>query len=102
MNSLLRKGALQTYKLTSAPPETPTTTTHPQEVMLELEGKSVRLIDTPGLSWHPSEDASEEEFDQARARDVLLRNRGHIERLKDPAHVSKCHRLNRLRCGARS
>ncbi|OJT04433.1 Guanine nucleotide-binding protein-like 3 -like protein [Trametes pubescens] len=87
VNSLLRKAALQTYKLTSAPPETPTTTTHPQEVMLELEGKSVRLIDTPGLSWHPSEDASEEELDQARARDVLLRNRGHIERLKDPAHV---------------
>ncbi|EIW62162.1 P-loop containing nucleoside triphosphate hydrolase protein [Trametes versicolor FP-101664 SS1] len=87
VNSLLRKAVLQTYKLTSTPPETPTTTTHPQEVMLELEGKSVRLIDTPGLSWHPSEDASEEEFVQARARDVLLRNRGHIERLKDPAHV---------------
>ncbi|KAI9063457.1 P-loop containing nucleoside triphosphate hydrolase protein [Trametes sanguinea] len=87
INSLLRKPVLQTYKLTTTPSDTPTTTTHPQEVTLELEGKEVRIIDTPGLSWHPVEGASEEERNRTRARDVLLRNRGRVERLKDPAPV---------------
>ncbi|KAL7282022.1 hypothetical protein ACG7TL_003489 [Trametes sanguinea] len=87
INSLLRKPVLQTYKLTSTPSDTPTTTTHPQEVSLDLEGKEVRIIDTPGLSWYPVEGASEEERNRTRARDVLLRNRGRVEKLKDPAPV---------------
>ncbi|KAH9894117.1 hypothetical protein C8Q73DRAFT_826613 [Cubamyces lactineus] len=87
VNSLLRKAALQTYKLTSTPSDSPTTTTHPQEVTLELDDKQVRLIDTPGLSWQPVEDASEEDRNRTRARDVLLRSRGRIERLKDPSPV---------------
>ena len=89
MNSLLRKAALQTFKLTSTPSDSPTTTTHPQEVSLELEDKQVRLIDTPGLSWQPVEDASEEDRNRTRAKDVLLRSRGRIERLKDPSPVCK-------------
>ncbi|KAI0366432.1 P-loop containing nucleoside triphosphate hydrolase protein [Pilatotrama ljubarskyi] len=87
VNSLLRKPVLQTYKLTSTPPDAPTTTTHPQEVALELEGKQVRLIDTPGLSWLPVEDAEPEDLGRIRARDILLRNRGRIDRLKDPSPV---------------
>ncbi|KAH9853944.1 hypothetical protein C2E23DRAFT_727751 [Lenzites betulinus] len=87
VNSLLRKAALQTYKLTATPSDAPTTTTHPQEVTLELEGKQVRFIDTPGLSWQFVEDASEEDIGRTRARDVLIRNRGHVERMKDPSHV---------------
>ncbi|KAI0676739.1 hypothetical protein C8Q78DRAFT_1073527 [Trametes maxima] len=87
VNSLVRKAALETYKLTSTPSDSPTTTTHPQEVSLELGGKQVRLIDTPGLSWHPAEDASEEVISKTRAWDVLLRNRGHIERVKDSSPV---------------
>ncbi|KAI0352721.1 P-loop containing nucleoside triphosphate hydrolase protein [Trametes cingulata] len=87
VNSLVRKPALQTYRLTSAPPESPTTTTHPQEVALELDGRQVRLIDTPGLSWEPVEDAAPEDLGRYRARDVLLRNRGRIDRLKDPSPV---------------
>ncbi|KAI0643674.1 P-loop containing nucleoside triphosphate hydrolase protein [Trametes meyenii] len=87
VNSLVSKAALETYKLTSTPSDSPTTTAHPQEVSLELDGKQVRLIDTPGLSWHPSDDASEEDLSKTRARDVLLRNRGHIERVKDSSPV---------------
>lgn len=42
------------------------------------------LIDTPGLPWQFSEEASPEERGLFRARDVLLRNKGRIDRLKDP------------------
>ncbi|KAI0772525.1 hypothetical protein BD413DRAFT_45792 [Trametes elegans] len=87
VNSLLRRAVLPTYNLTSTSPDFPTTTTHPQEVTLELDGKQVRLIDTPGLSWVYAEDASEEDAARARARDVLLRTRGRMERLKDPSPV---------------
>ncbi|KAI0334913.1 P-loop containing nucleoside triphosphate hydrolase protein [Cubamyces sp. BRFM 1775] len=87
VNSLLRKAVLQTYRLTSTPSDSPTTTSHPQEVTLELDNKQVRLIDTPGLSWQPVEDASEEDRNRTRAKDVLLRSRGRIERMKDPSFV---------------
>ena len=88
VNSLLRKAALQTYRLTSTPSDAPTTTTYPQEVTVELEGgKQLRVIDTPGLSWHTAENASPEDTTRLRARDILLRSRGHIERLKDPSPV---------------
>ncbi|EJF63073.1 hypothetical protein DICSQDRAFT_83967 [Dichomitus squalens LYAD-421 SS1] len=89
VNSLLRKAALQTYKLTSSATDfSPTTTTHPQEVSIDLEdGESLRVIDTPGLLWHHVEDLPDEEAARIRARDILLRNRGHIERLKDPYAV---------------
>ncbi|KAI1793027.1 P-loop containing nucleoside triphosphate hydrolase protein [Ganoderma leucocontextum] len=89
VNSLLRKAALQTYKLASSTNDfSPTTTTHPQEVTVDLEGgKSLRIIDTPGLLWHYAEDLSDEDAIRIRARDILLRNRGHIERLKDPSAV---------------
>ncbi|OBZ71764.1 Guanine nucleotide-binding protein-like NSN1 [Grifola frondosa] len=84
INSLLRKAALDTFRLTSTAQDGPTTTRHPQEVTLEIDGKPIRLIDTPGLSWLPAPDASAEELERQRARDILLRNRGRIERLKDP------------------
>ncbi|KAM5530260.1 hypothetical protein V8D89_016070 [Ganoderma adspersum] len=89
VNSLLRKAALQTYKLASSTNDfSPTTTTHPQEVTIDLEGgKSLRVIDTPGLLWQHAEDLSDEDVARIRARDILLRNRGHVERLKDPSAV---------------
>lgn len=92
VNSLLRKSALQTYKLASSTNDfSPTTTTHPQEVTVDLEGgKSLRVIDTPGLLWQHAEDLSDEDAARIRARDILLRNRGHVERLKDPSAVSEC------------
>jgi nuclear GTP-binding protein len=50
-----------------------------------VSGKQIRLIDTPGLSWKASSDESTDEHDLLRARDILLRNKGRIDRLKDPA-----------------
>jgi len=50
-------------------------------VTLELNGKPVVFIDTPGLAWQPSE---EEDRERRRFQDVLLRNKGRIDRLKDP------------------
>ena len=47
------------------------------------------MINTPGLSWRPVEDASSEDFAQTRTRDILLRNRRSIQRLKDSSPVRK-------------
>jgi len=57
---------------------------HPQEVVVNAAGKSIRLIDTPGLFWEHPEDASKEDAAALRARDILLRSRGRIDHLKDP------------------
>ena len=45
---------------------------------------TIVFIDTPGLTWQPSEEAAPEERERHRAKDVLLRNKGRIDRLKDP------------------
>ncbi|KAF9468784.1 hypothetical protein BDZ94DRAFT_1303952 [Collybia nuda] len=81
INSLLRKSALPVYTLTTSS-RGPTTTELPQEVTLEAGGKQIRLIDTPGLTWDM--DGSVEDLEEARARDILLRSKGRIDRLKDP------------------
>ena len=59
--------------------KTPTTTVLPQEVVVEVDGRKIRLIDTPGISWESTEMTTEN-----RARYILLRNRGRIDRLKEP------------------
>ncbi|KDQ65029.1 hypothetical protein JAAARDRAFT_167869 [Jaapia argillacea MUCL 33604] len=85
VNSLLRKQVLPLYQLsTSSPQNGPTTTTSAQEVTLDVDGKSIRLIDTPGLAWAAVEDQPEAELHKARVRDILIRNKGRIDRLKDP------------------
>ncbi|KIM83958.1 hypothetical protein PILCRDRAFT_420239 [Piloderma croceum F 1598] len=84
INSLLGKAVLPIYSLSSSS-LAPSTTCLPQEVTLPVSGKQIRLIDTPGLSWKASSDESTDEHDVLRARDILLRNKGRIDRLKDPA-----------------
>lgn len=44
-------------------------------------------MDTPGLAWLPSSDATAEEVAHVRSRDILVRSRGRIDRLKDPEPV---------------
>ena len=83
MNSLLRKAAVPIYKLSSTQ-DGPTTTAHAQEIALEVAGKSIRLIDTPGAAWVHAEGLSEEELLALRSRDILARSKGRIDRLKDP------------------
>lgn len=92
INSLLKRAALPVYTLASSS-RGPTTTELPQEVTLEFEGQKIHFIDTPGLSFiSKSEDDEEDDEDdvdstvleQYRARDILLRSKGRIDRLKDP------------------
>ncbi|KAI0303086.1 GNL3L/Grn1 putative GTPase-domain-containing protein [Russula brevipes] len=55
-----------------------------------LDGKPVVFIDTPGLFWQHSEEASPEERTRRRALDVLLRSKGRVDRLKDPMPAVSC------------
>lgn len=85
INSLARKSTLDVYSPSSSTTDhNPTTTPHALEVTLELNGVSILFIDTPGLVWQPSEEVPPEERERRRAHDVLLRNKGRIDRLKDP------------------
>ncbi|KAJ7047765.1 hypothetical protein C8F04DRAFT_1216975 [Mycena alexandri] len=89
VNSLLQKAALPIYTLATSS-RGPTTTTYAQEVTLEVKGKSIRLTDTPGISWTadaPAPDADSadaDDIESIRARDILMRSKGRIDRLKDP------------------
>ncbi|KAF9028324.1 hypothetical protein BDZ89DRAFT_769840 [Hymenopellis radicata] len=74
INSVAKRPALPTYTLDSNS-KGPTTTVLPQEVTVD----GFKFIDTPGLTWE-REDLTEEN----RARDILLRNKGRIDRLKEP------------------
>ncbi|KAI0346977.1 hypothetical protein BDW22DRAFT_1480687 [Trametopsis cervina] len=86
VDSLLRNAALPIYKLGS-PNESPTTTMSAQEVSLEVASKTIRIIDTPGYAWIPRSEQAADEVEASRAKDILVRNRGRIERLKDPEPV---------------
>ncbi|KAJ6510235.1 GTP-binding protein [Mycena vitilis] len=94
VNSLLRKYALPIYTLATSS-RGPTTTTYAQEVTIEAKGKSIRVIDTPGISWASDAPASEDDAEDAenieniRARDILMRSKGRIDRLKDPMAAVK-------------
>ena len=57
---------------------------------VELNGASIVFIDTPGLAWQLFEEASPEERLRRRSRDVLLRNKGRIDRMKDPIPAASC------------
>ncbi|KAJ7265837.1 hypothetical protein B0H12DRAFT_1099727 [Mycena haematopus] len=84
VNSLLQKSALPIYTLATSS-RAPTTTTYAQEVTLEVNGKPIRLIDTPGISWKTdAESEDSKSIDNIRARDILMRSKGRIDRLKDP------------------
>ena len=85
INSLLKQATLPIYTLASSS-RGPCTTEIPQEVTLEVDSQKIALIDTPGFSFVSNEEdadqsSSAEEF---RARDILLRSKGRIDRLKDP------------------
>ena len=83
INSLARKAALDIYAPSSST-NGPSTTPYALEVMLELYGKPVLFIDTPGLAWEHSDDDDDADRARRRAQDVLLRNKGRIDHLKDP------------------
>ena len=76
INTIIRRSLFPIYTSTTTSSRGPSTTEFPQEVHFELLEKRVRFIDTPGLLWEPDP--------LARVRDVLMRNRGRIDRIKDP------------------
>ncbi|KXN83537.1 hypothetical protein AN958_01246 [Leucoagaricus sp. SymC.cos] len=85
VNSLLQRASLPVYSLPTSS-RGPSTTTFPQEVTIDSNGKSIRFIDTPGLIWSiESESADAKSLEGLRARDILLRSKGRIDRLKDPS-----------------
>ncbi|PSS32011.1 hypothetical protein PHLCEN_2v2253 [Hermanssonia centrifuga] len=86
VNSLVGKASAPIYRLSSTQ-DGPSTTLHSQEVVLTIGDKTIRLIDTPGLSRIQSDECSEEEISRSRAHDILVRNKGRIDRLKDPEPV---------------
>ncbi|EIN10256.1 hypothetical protein PUNSTDRAFT_99645 [Punctularia strigosozonata HHB-11173 SS5] len=93
INSLLGRAALPIYRTpsASAPPLGPSTTLRPSRISLSLSRSSsssstISLIDTPGLVPSPPspDTTTPESRDALRVRDVLLRARGRLDRLKDP------------------
>ncbi|KAG2148001.1 P-loop containing nucleoside triphosphate hydrolase protein [Suillus clintonianus] len=88
INSLARADVMPIYNLNSAiSAKGPYTTTSASELVLEFpdkKGTKLRLIDTPGLEYVRAEGVEEQEKEMTRARDILLRSRGRIDRLKDP------------------
>ena len=94
INSLAQKSSLPVYSIASCS-RGATTTTLPQEVTLDApSGRTIRLIDTPGLAFQNPQAAEQEQEqadddekdarDERRALDILHRNRGRIDKLKDP------------------
>lgn len=83
INSLAKTTVLPVYSLASSP-RGPTTTIMPQEITIQVAGnRTLRVIDTPGYSWKI--DKASSDWDEVRAQDILLRNKGRIDRLKDPS-----------------
>jgi len=81
----VRQATFDVYSLSSSSSDMPTTTLYPQEATITVGEKQLRIIDTPGLSWRAS--AVTLGDDELRTRDILLRSRGRIDRLKDPTPV---------------
>ncbi|KAF8845573.1 hypothetical protein BDN67DRAFT_961152 [Paxillus ammoniavirescens] len=88
INSLLGADALSIYSThMAASVKGPCTTTLAQGVVIAIPGidtPKVRFVDTPGLQCARPDFLSEKEKEETRARDILLRCRGRIDRLKDP------------------
>lgn len=85
MNSLLRNASLPVYSLPTSS-RGPTTTILPQELIIEADGKPIRFVDIPGLAWSAGSVGNEaDSLEDLRARDILLRSKGRIDRLKDPS-----------------
>ncbi|KAG8822856.1 hypothetical protein FRC19_005116 [Serendipita sp. 401] len=85
INSLVGKPALPVYNPIG--PKTTTdhaTTPYPQSINLSHKKRKFTFIDTPGLSFIPQVPSTAEETEQRIARDILLRNRGNISKIRDP------------------
>ena len=94
INSLFGAELLPVYSLLSSAEaaKLPYTTTMAHEVVTSIPGSEnlkVRFIDTPGLEFPRQEFSDDSERHASRARDILLRCRGRIDRLKDPMFAGR-------------
>lgn len=93
INSILASEVFLIYNThMAASAKAPSTTTGAQEVVATMPGNAarrVRFIDTPGLQFVRAASLTDEEREGMRTRDVLLRCRGRIDRLKDPLSGGK-------------
>ncbi|KIM20373.1 hypothetical protein M408DRAFT_138654 [Serendipita vermifera MAFF 305830] len=86
INSMYGQPALTVYSpLAQRDNSAPSTTPHPQSITLVHKKQSFKFIDTPGLSFIPPSDPGlMEDLETRVARDILLRNRGNISKIRDP------------------
>ena len=85
VNSLARKAAIPVYAPTSSTDAWKTTTTRAFEVPVEATGHKINIIDTPGVSFDVDQDYDE----NLKTRDMVLRSRGRVDKVKDPAPARK-------------
>ncbi|KAF9040735.1 P-loop containing nucleoside triphosphate hydrolase protein [Panaeolus papilionaceus] len=83
INSINKRASLPVYTLATSS-RGPSTTELPQEATLEVDEQKFTFIDTPGLSFISDEEADSSLLEEFRSRDILLRSKGRIDRLKDP------------------
>ncbi|KDQ21078.1 hypothetical protein BOTBODRAFT_27080 [Botryobasidium botryosum FD-172 SS1] len=94
INSLLKSASLPIYKPSTMKEKSATTTLRPQPVILKHGALTITLVDTPGyvLASPETESGSgsggaakwSQEDEETRAKDMLLRVRGKIEKAKMP------------------
>ncbi|KAH0839578.1 hypothetical protein J3R83DRAFT_494 [Lanmaoa asiatica] len=88
INSILGSDVFPIYDTyTAGSAKGPYTTTSAQEVVAAMPSngaRRVRFIDTPGMQFVRAASLTDGEREVMRARDILLRCRGRIDRLKDP------------------
>lgn len=90
VNSLVRKAVVAVYSPTSSTDAWRTTTTRASEIPVDVAGHKISLVDTPGVSFEVEEDLDE----NLKTRDMVLRSRGRVDKVKDPVPACKSLCLN--------
>lgn len=82
VNSLLRKASVPVYEVSATTHAGGTTTTRACEFDMIPQGSQAgyTLIDTPGVSFEKDEQYTSD----VKTRDILMRRRGRVDKVKDP------------------
>lgn len=88
VNSLLRKAAVPVYECSTATHAGATTTTQACEIEIIPQGAQAgyTLIDTPGVSFQKDGQYTPD----VKVRDMLMRRRGRVDKVKDPLPLGVC------------
>ena len=89
VNILSGSDSVPTYSRSKPTPGF-STTSHPLRVSITIDGHAVDIIDTPAIMRQlDNGDKDKEDGVSRRTRDMLLRNRGQVDRVKDPLPASE-------------